>query len=127
MENFSEWINGIKESNKLVIVEGKNDKIALEKLGIHNVHDLNYALYKETEIIAKKAKEVIILTDLDKEGRKLYGRLKKDLCKKGVSVDRKYREFLFGRNIAHIEGLFTYLSKNDDSVVTLPLGHKVIK
>ncbi|MBI2129595.1 hypothetical protein HYU07_05120 [Candidatus Woesearchaeota archaeon] len=55
---------------------------------------------------ASANKKAIILTDLDKEGKKLYGKLKDGLSRHGVIVDNKFREFLFRETkIRQIEGL----------------------
>ena len=66
----------VKNSNILVIVEGKNDKVALNKFGITNVMTLNKPIYELCENINDQ--EVIILTDLDKEGKQLYSKIKED-------------------------------------------------
>ncbi|MBW2991501.1 toprim domain-containing protein [Candidatus Woesearchaeota archaeon] len=95
-----------------VIVEGKKDKKALEAIGFKKVITLNKALYKVCEEISDK--KVMILTDLDKEGKQIYGRLKKDLNKRGVLVDDKLRNLLFRTSLRQIEGLTHYLDKLDE-------------
>lgn len=106
-----EWITGLKNSNKLIIVEGKKDKRALEELGIKNVVCLKNAIYKEIEEITENNKEVIILTDLDKMGKKLYSKLKRGLTERGITVDNYYREFLFkNTKLRQIEGITRYLT-----------------
>lgn len=59
-----------KDREKLVIVEGVKDKRALESLGFSNVNFLNKNLIEFCEGFCEK--EVLILTDLDREGKKLY-------------------------------------------------------
>ena len=49
--------------------------------------------------------ETIILTDLDKHGKKLYSIIKKNLQKRKIKIDMKFREFLFKERISHIEGI----------------------
>lgn len=109
-----DWLEELRKSNKLIIVEGKKDLIALEKLGLKNVYAiLRKPLYKVVEETASKHKEVIILTDLDKEGRRLYSILKKGLQRFGVKVDDNFREFLFRHTkLRQIEGIEHYLEKN---------------
>lgn len=100
----------IKESGKLIIVEGKNDKKALNELGLKNIITLSKEpLFSIVEQIDDK--EVIILTDFDKEGKKLYQSLKHDLQEKGVKIDDKLRRILSKSKITHIEGLTKYLNK----------------
>ncbi len=112
-EELSVWVDKIRYSDKIVIVEGKEDKAALRRLGIINVVQLNKrALYKVVEELIEKGKEVIILTDLDKEGKKLYGRLNHDLQRFGVKVDNRFRNFLFkNTKLRQIEGLDSYTKK----------------
>jgi 5S rRNA maturation endonuclease (ribonuclease M5) len=111
LEELNKWIDKIKLSNILVIVEGKKDKAALNSLGIENVVWLNKPLYKIAEQIAEKCKKCMILTDLDKEGKQLYARLKKNLTRLGVQIDDGFRNFLFSETkLTHIQGLATYIS-----------------
>lgn len=100
------FVEELKQSNKAVIVEGRKDKEALEKLGIKRVYALNCKpLFVFIEQIAKNNKDVIILTDLDKEGKKLYRALSSGLQKYGVRVDNYFREFIFKKTrIRQIEG-----------------------
>ncbi len=109
-----EWVDGLKNSGKLVVVEGEKDKKALNKLGIKNVVSISRKpLFIFVEKTSKKVKEVVILTDLDSEGRKLYNTLKHDFQKNGVKVDKKFREILFRETkISQIEGIFKYFAKN---------------
>ncbi len=112
IKNIQEWISEIKKSKKLVIVEGTNDEKALRSLGITNIFHLKQPIYEAVEKIAESEKETIILTDFDEEGRKLYGRLAKDLRKNGVKIDRKFREWLQkNTKLSHIEGITTYFEK----------------
>ena len=112
-EKFQELIEKIKNSNTLVIVEGKKDKIALEKLGIKNISTLSKKpLFQIVEEIANANDECIILTDLDKKGKELYAKLNSNLQRHGVKIDNKLREFLFkNTKLRQIEGITTYLEK----------------
>ena len=108
---MKEWLEKLRRSRKLIIVEGKKDKATLEKLGIGNVVALSRKpLYSFIDSI--DAKEVIILTDLDKTGKKLYSVLKHNLQAKGVKIDNYFREYLFRNSkLTQIEGLYHYLKK----------------
>ncbi|MEM3126758.1 MAG: toprim domain-containing protein [Candidatus Woesearchaeota archaeon] len=111
--DFDEEIEKINE-NKIILVEGNKDKIALKKFGIKNkIIILNKPLFKIVENIAENTKQVILLTDLDSEGKKLYSKIKKDLQKFGVKIDDKFREFLFKTNLRQIEGMKKYYDKLD--------------
>ncbi len=108
------WLEQLRVSKKLIIVEGEKDKLALHKLGVDNVLALSRKpLYKFVEEVSLTQKEVIILTDFDSEGRKIYHRFKHNLQKHGVKVDNKFREALFKEtHISQIEGIFKYFSKH---------------
>ena len=126
IESMIDWISAVVESEKNIIVEGPYDKKALENIGITNniviinngaglfetvekvVKDLEKSLNEEEQ--ANEKNEVIILTDFDKKGKELYGRLKKDLTKNGVKIDTYFREWLRRRTkISHIEGIDSYV------------------
>jgi len=106
-----EWVSKLKNSDKLIIVEGKKDKAALEELGIKNIVILRNAIYKDVENIVNNGdKEIVILTDLDKMGKKLYARLKRDLTERGITIDNYFREFLFKHTrLRQIEGIIRYI------------------
>jgi len=112
-QQLLEWIDKIKDSDKIVIVEGKEDKAALKRLGITNTIQLNKKpLYKIVEELVKEGKEVIILTDLDKKGKQLYGKLNHNLQQFGVKVDNRFRNFLFKHTqLRQIEGLDSYIER----------------
>ncbi len=104
IENLEE----IKRENYLVIVEGKKDRQALESLGLCKIMELkNRPLFKVIESINED--KVVILTDLDNEGRKLFGKLRHSLQKKGIKINNKMRNELFKSRLRNLEGLDTYL------------------
>ncbi len=106
-------LDEIKLSENPIIVEGKKDKEALKKLNIHNVFTIKEPLFKLCETISKKYNEVIILTDLDKEGKRLYSKLKENLERNGVKVDDHFRRFLFKETkLTQIEGIITYIENS---------------
>jgi 5S rRNA maturation endonuclease (ribonuclease M5) len=109
ISSLEEWILELRASNKLILVEGQNDKKALEELGITNVMTVSKTpIYKTVEKIREQ--EVIIFTDLDKEGKKFYSTLRHHLQKRGVKIDRVFREFLLKETkVTTIEGLPHYL------------------
>ena len=111
IEEFNNLINKIINSNILVIVEGKKDKAALQKLGIRNIMELSKKpLFQIVEEIANSNDECIILTDLDQKGKEIYGKLNSNLQKNGVKVNNKFREFLFRHTkLRQIEGIDSYL------------------
>jgi len=109
-----DWIERIRSSDQIVVVEGKEDKAALNRLGIRYVVQLNKKpLYKIVEELVERGKGVLILTDLDKKGKQLYGKLNHDLCRFGVKVDNRFRNFLFRHTkLRQIEGLDSYVERD---------------
>jgi len=102
-------IDNIIESGVPVIVEGKKDRASLLKLGITSIIVLDKALYAVIESI--DSKEVVLLTDLDPEGRKLYHKLKSWLVPRGVKIDDNLRQLLFKAKTSHVEGLHRIVKK----------------
>ena len=113
LKELDKKIQELKQDSEtsLVIVEGIKDKSALNSLGIENIITLKGPLYEEIEKISEKTKEVILLVDLDKEGKKLYHTLKIGLESKGIKINDKFRNFLFKTSLRNIEGLVAYYSK----------------
>lgn len=109
LKSIEQFIEKMKESGKLIIVEGKKDGAAMQKLGIYkgNIIELSKKpIYAVIEDIAEKAEECIILTDLDRKGRELFGKLNDGLQRHGVKVDNSFREFLFRHtHLRQIEGI----------------------
>jgi len=117
MQDIEEWIKKLKEASKekVILVEGVKDKRALASLGVENIIILKgRALFEVVEGIVKSGKECIILFDLDKKGRELFGRVNSRLQHFGVKVDNKFREFLFKETkLRQIEGILSYLKTTE--------------
>ncbi|MCW1296113.1 MAG: toprim domain-containing protein [Candidatus Parvarchaeota archaeon] len=110
--NEIETINNLIEKlidvskNKIVVVEGEKDKEALEKLGVFNVRSISRkSIVDFVEEIASKNKEVILLPDLDREGRKKLTQLLSAFEKEGVKVDLTFYKELSKTEIRQIEGI----------------------
>jgi len=108
-----------KAKELLVIVEGKNDEASLEKLGFTSIFVLKKggkSLGEKIEEIEKLAgeKKVCILSDFDKEGKKLYALLKEEFIRRGIKMDNHLRKVLMDEKISHIEGLDSFLENLDE-------------
>jgi len=80
-------------------------------LGINDVICINNKpLYKIVESI--HSKEIAILTDLDREGRRFYSILKEQFKRNGIKVNDRFRNYL-NRNtkLRQIEGIERYLRR----------------
>jgi len=113
LEEFSSHIEKIRDSNILIIVEGKKDKAALHKLGLSNIIELDKKpLFKIVEEVYESSKECIILTDLDKKGKQIYGKLNHDLQARGIKINNELRHFLFrSTKLRQIEGIDSYINR----------------
>ncbi len=101
MDDFTEEFKQL--NGKTIIVEGIKDKKALEEFGVTNIITLNRSIF---EIVDNADyDEVVILTDLDKHGKKLYSILKEGFKRKGVKVDDRLRVKLFENQVCTIESL----------------------
>ena len=111
-------IEKIKSLNIPVIVEGKKDRAALEKLGIINIVELSKKpLFQIVEEVSDSNEECVILTDLDKKGKELYGKLNSDFQKRGVKINNELRNFLFrNTKLRQIEGINTYIENRGDKL-----------
>jgi len=117
-QKFEEFLPGfIKELNDLsvhggaVLVEGKRDVLALRGLGYLGL------LFSATQLSSSRAsrqklreevKEIVVLTDLDSEGRRLASRYVKFLAHEGVrsSLAQRKRLSAASRGVfLHIENL----------------------
>lgn len=112
-EELMKILKRYNNEKREIIVEGKKDARCLKELGLKKVNALNgRPLYKVVDEICERCKKAVILTDLDREGRKLYGVLQHHLKKNGVRVDNRLRDFLFKKTkLRQIEGLATYMEK----------------
>ena len=68
-----------------VIVEGKRDKEVLCSLGFKKVLTISNGIYETTEML--KEKDVLILTDFDREGSEIAKKLERFLQPIGYRVD----------------------------------------
>ena len=67
-------------------------------------------LFQIVEEVADSNKECVILTDLDKKGKEIYGKLNSNLQRHGVKINNKLREFLFRHTkLRQIEGIDSYM------------------
>ena len=113
LDTFNQLVDELIDSKTLIVVEGKNDKKALKKLGFDNIITLSTPLYQIVEIVATYPKqEVAILTDFDAKGKELYKKIKSDCSQRGIRIKTKLRSFLRREtDLVHIEGLDTFVKR----------------
>lgn len=89
-----------------IIVEGKNDREALRKLGIGgDVFIVNgrHTLFQMCEEIGREHKKVILLTDWDRKGGQICNTLSKGFAANGVRADEKIRTRLSSMSSGEIK------------------------
>jgi len=81
-----------REENALILVEGRRDAESLKNTGIESeiicISQKN--MYDLTLDLVKKDKKIIILTDFDSEGTKLFKEYRKELESLGANIDTAY-------------------------------------
>lgn len=106
----------INSKQTVIIVEGKNDRSSLERLGIkENIFCVKKSGKVLLDIIDQlQNQEVILLLDFDNEGKALTKNITQYLERKKIKVNSvfwKKIKSLVRKDIKDIEGLFTYLEK----------------
>ncbi len=106
-----------KFQDYVILVEGKNDSNALKSLGfskVFEIHKTGVPLREHIENICRKIEKkekVCILTDLDKQGKKLYMYVKPILQEHGIRLDSTLRGILIKSKVSHIEGVYKFMQK----------------
>ncbi|MFA5382763.1 MAG: toprim domain-containing protein [Candidatus Micrarchaeia archaeon] len=78
-----------------IIVEGKKDKIALNKIGLIKVNTLQGDYKRIVEKLKEKnVQKVFILTDFDRRGDELAEKLKGELTAQAIDFDLEKRKRL---------------------------------
>lgn len=116
---YSEFVEHLDRIKDLVIiVEGRNDKKALVQIGIDEKNIVSIdkrALYKVADEASADGRRIVILTDLDKRGRRIYSELNEGLNIMGAVIDNSFRNFLFAKtSLRQIEGMDSYLGRLEE-------------
>ena len=111
-KDILDHLDDLQERNIPIIVEGREDKKALLYFGLSNVLVLyTKPFYKIIEAL-QRYPEVAVLTDLDKEGKRLYAKINDECSRRGININNTFRNFLFKETeLAHIEGLPRYVER----------------
>ena len=113
-------MNDIRKSSEegaYIIVEGKNDRIALNAFNIHHniiqIYANNYPLIHLEQLIPNKSK-VLLLTDFDEEGEALVKKLTKLLLPRNprflIAIRQNLKEAI-GQWVRTIESLFKFYQR----------------
>ena len=103
-----------------IIVEGKRDIQSLRKLGIEGIiiSISKTPLFKiADELREENIKEVILLTDFDRAGRRYAKDITAELESKKIKVNRSFRRDILKYSkgsLKDIEGLYNYIMRRYD-------------
>ncbi|MFO7792246.1 MAG: toprim domain-containing protein [Candidatus Saliniplasma sp.] len=119
LEGTERVLETIREKNREIpiIVEGKKDVNALRRLGIKGriiKIKTSKTVFRIIEGLRKEHDEVIILTDWDRTGARLYHRVKKACKANTLSFDQNIRKRLIKytrKDIKDVESLPAFLSR----------------
>jgi len=94
----------LEESGAPIMVEGKRDKEALERIGVKNrIFLINMTPDKLSKRISKVADKAVILTDFDETGEKLCKRVEEALYSYNVLPNTEVR-----RKLRHLLGVYNF-------------------
>ncbi len=94
----------LEESGKPILVEGKRDKAALERIGVRNrIFLINLTPDELCKRVAKIADEAVVLTDFDETGEKLCKRVEEALYSYNVLPDTEVR-----RKLRYLLGVYNF-------------------
>lgn len=116
LEKVLDILNRLKEEEGVIIVEGQNDIESLVNLGVKN-RIIKVSQRNIFDVIdGIKEKEVIVLTDFDKNGSSLFKKYVKELNSSGKKVITLYYKELkkyLKKYIVGIEQIYPFLQKRD--------------
>jgi len=101
-------LNTLASEGWVVLVEGPRDAIALKGLGYRGSLITISTVTRSTAQALKKATGVIIMTDMDREGRQLAARYARKLSHDGLQISLIQRKRLLvasGGVFRHVENL----------------------
>ncbi|MCX6775340.1 MAG: toprim domain-containing protein [Candidatus Micrarchaeota archaeon] len=94
----------LKESGAPLLVEGKRDREALERIGVKNrIFLVNMSPDKLCLRVSKVADEAVILTDFDEAGQKLCRRIEEALHSYNVLPNTEVR-----RKLRYLLGVYNF-------------------
>lgn len=109
-ERIRSLLDKIAQEERIVlIVEGKRDKFALQRLipkvKIFLLSDQKRSLYESAEHVASNFNEAMLMLDADKKGKDLSKRMITYLQMHGIKINRGGEKLLKLTNRHHIEDL----------------------
>lgn len=109
----------------VILVEGRRDREALLRLGVHGdiVLTSQQSLLTMAESLARSKKDVIVLTDWDERGEEVASQVSLYLEADGARPDNALRGYLKGllkKDIKDVESLYSFVEKLKEVCSTKP-------
>ncbi len=110
-EKLKEWLLSLRDFSRhhedwVILVEGKRDKVALERFGIENVEQMKSKPYHTVaDELSKRYRGAVMLMDFDEKGEQIERKLSRILSMYGMSVDRSFRERLRETGVKFVEDI----------------------
>lgn len=101
LQDILEVIHKLKE--KYIIVEGKKDEKVLQNFGLDNIIKIGGKNLHNIILTIKHDKEIVILTDFDKAGRKLAARTNRIFRKHKYKINNRLRKLFMNLGKSRIE------------------------
>ena len=119
LERLEELLSELSEcagKGAVIIVEGKRDVLSLKRLGIEGHFELatRHPLLNFSEKIARKNRDIVVLTDWDRRGDLLASKLTEYFGNLGINPELQIRHklrLITQKEIKDVESLYTYVSK----------------
>ena len=116
IEKILDRISGESSAGSVIIVEGMKDKETLRRLGLTGpiICFKNSGMGLADFLGQIHAKQVILLTDFDREGRDLSARMAKELAQLKIKTDEVLRRqlgALVKQDLRTIEGLLSLVER----------------
>jgi 5S rRNA maturation endonuclease (ribonuclease M5) len=109
LDHFVAELNGLSEEGWILLVEGRRDVIAMESIGYRGRIVTRSSLAKGgIASLVDASAGVIILTDMDREGRQLAAKYVRSLSHEGLRASLLQRKRLLAASrgvFRHIENL----------------------
>lgn len=108
LDRFVTELNGLSEEGWVVLVEGHRDVMAMKSIGYHGKMLTTASLAKRGVENLGKPSGVVILTDMDRQGRQLAPKYVRSLSHEGLRISLLHRKRLLVASkgvFRHVENL----------------------
>jgi 5S rRNA maturation endonuclease (ribonuclease M5) len=124
LEQLDKILSDLREradNGAVIIVEGRKDAESLSRLGLEGdiILASQQPLLELTEMLSRKDKEIILLTDWDKKGGMIARKIIKYLLDYGIMPNTEIRRrirTLVKKRIKDIESLSNYVNRLRDEL-----------